>query len=170
MPELPFPPSFEQVLGDHGAMIGRIAAAHEANAAARQDLVQDILCALWRALPGWRGEGSLRAFVAKVAANRAVSHVQRALKRPPTAELSETLAASGPSPEVQAITRDRGERLAAQVRSLPLGLREVALLALEDLGHAEIAAVLGVTPNAVAIRMTRAKAELRKRLEDDHDQ
>jgi DNA-directed RNA polymerase specialized sigma24 family protein len=49
-----------------------------------------------------------------------------------------------------------------------LGLRETAVMALEGLGHAEIAAVLGVTPNAVAVRMTRAKAELRRRLEDDH--
>jgi RNA polymerase sigma-70 factor (ECF subfamily) len=168
MSEAPTRPTFDEVLRDHGAMIRRIAAAHEADAAARQDLVQDILYALWRALPRWRGEGPLRAFVARVAANRAVSHVQRALKRPPVEALPETLVAAGASPESEAIARDQAERLAAAVRSLPLGLRETAVMALEGLGHAEIAAVLGVTPNAVAVRMTRAKAELRRRLEDDH--
>jgi RNA polymerase sigma-70 factor (ECF subfamily) len=161
------PPPFDQALADHGAMIRRIAAAHEADAAALQDLIQDIHYALWRALPGWRGEGPLRSFVAKVAANRAISHVQRALKRPPAEELPETLIAPEASPESRAIARDQAKRLAAAVRALPLGLRETALMALEGLGHAEIAAVLGVTTNAVAVRMTRAKAELQKRMEDD---
>ena len=58
-------PSFDEVLGEYGAMVRRIAAAHEANPAAREDLVQDILYALWRALPGWRGECGLRTFVAR---------------------------------------------------------------------------------------------------------
>ncbi len=143
-------------------MIARIAAAHEADPAAREDLVQDIHYALWRALPGFRGECALRTFVARVAAYRAVTHVQRALKRPPQGELPADLAAPDSSPETQAIASDDAGRLAAAVRALPLGLRETALLALEGLTHPEIAAVLGVSTNAVAIRMSRARPLLRK--------
>jgi len=142
-------------------MIRRIAAAHESNASAREDLVQDILCAVWRALPGYRGEGNLRGFVARIAANRAVTHVQRALKRPASAELPCDLAAPDASPEAAAIILDERSRLVAAVRALPIGLKEPALLALEGLSPAEIAGVLGLTPNAVAIRMTRARSALR---------
>lgn len=58
---------------------------------------------------------------------------------------------------------DKG-RLVKALRVLPIGLREPALLALEGLTQQEIAGILGITPNAVAIRMTRAKSQLRKLL------
>jgi RNA polymerase sigma-70 factor (ECF subfamily) len=159
-------PSFEEVLKDHGPMIGRIAAAHEADPGAREDLVQDILYALWRALPGFRGDCAVRTFVARIAANRAVTHVQRALKRPPASELPAELEEPGPGPEQSAIDTDRAARLRAAVRALPLALRETALLALEGLSLAEIAEVLGVTTNAVTVRMSRARTELRNLMGD----
>lgn len=148
-------------------MIVRIAAAHEADPGAREDLVQDIHYALWRALRGFRGESSLKTFVARVAANRAVTHVRRALKQGPILELPPNLPAPGESPEAQAIAGDDAGRLMSAVRALPLALRETALLALEGLGHPEIAAVLGITANAVAIRMSRARSELRTILEGE---
>jgi RNA polymerase sigma-70 factor (ECF subfamily) len=157
-------PSFDEVIAAHLPMIRRIAAAHESNAGAREDLVQDILCAVWRALPNFRGEGSLRGFIARIAANRAVTHVHRALKVPNSAELASDIAASEPGPEAHAIAVDEKARLLAALRILSIGLREPALLALEGLTQQEIAGVLGITPNAVAIRMTRAKSQLRKLL------
>ena len=160
-------PSFEAAMREHGGMIVRIAAAHEANASAREDLVQDIHYALWRALPGFRGESTLKTFVARIAAYRAVTHVQRASRRPPLGELPPDLAAPDASPETQAIAGDDAGRLAAAVRALPLGLREAALLALEGLTHPEIAAVLGISTNAVAIRMSRARPLLRRLIEGD---
>jgi RNA polymerase sigma-70 factor (ECF subfamily) len=160
------PPSFEDVVRDHGPMIQRIAAAHEADAGMREDLAQDILYALWRALPGFRGDCALRTFVARIATNRAVTHVQRALRRPPSLELPANLPEPGAGPEQSAIAADRAERLRAAVRALPLALRETALLALEGLSQPEIAEVLGVTTNAVAVRMSRARTELRSIMGD----
>ena len=157
-------PSIDQVIADYLPMIRRIAVAHESNASAREDLVQDILCAVWRALPNFRGEGGLRGFIARIAANRAVSHVQRALKVPDSTELTCDLAASEPGPEAHAIAIDDKARLVTALRALPIGLREPALLALEGLTQQETASVLGITPNAVAVRMTRARSELRKLL------
>lgn len=160
--------SFDQLVADQLPMIRRIAAAHESNASAREDLVQDILCAAWRALPNLRGAGSLRAFIARIATNRAVTHVERAMRVPRSAELTSDLAASEPGPEAQAIAADERSRLVAALRGLSIGLREPALLALEGLSQEEIAEALGITANAVALRMMRAKSELRKRLEDHH--
>ena len=159
-------PPFEQVLADHLPMIRRIAAAHEANPSVRDELVQDILLALWRALPAFRGEAALQSFVARVAANRAVTHVQRAIRRPSSAPLPGDVEAFGASPEAQIIALDTSERLASAVRALAISLREPALLALEGVSQAEIADILGISPNAVAIRMSRARAELRKLMGD----
>jgi len=155
-------PRFDQLLADHLPMIRRIAAAHESNVAARQDLVQDILCAVWRAMPKFRDEGAMRAYIARIAANRSVTHVQRALRLPDSAELTNQIASSEPDPEAHAIAVSEQGRLLAALRSLPIGLRAPALLVLEGFTQQEIAGVLGITPNAVAIRLTRARSELRK--------
>jgi RNA polymerase sigma factor (sigma-70 family) len=160
-------PSFDQAIADHLPMIRRIAAAYEANVSAREDLVQDILYAVWRSLRSFRGEGSLRGFIARIATNRAVSHVQKALKVPESTEPTSDLEAFEPGPEADAIAVDERGQLLRALRLLPVGLREPALLALEGLTQQEIANVLGITTNAVAIRMTRARSELRKTIGDE---
>ena len=90
---------FEQVVHDHHAMIHRIAASYEATSTTVEDLVQDIYIAIWQSLPAFRGESSIRTFVARIATNRAITHVARASRRPLTVELNEHLPASGADPE-----------------------------------------------------------------------
>ena len=156
--------SFEQIEREFGPMIRRIVASHEADTGAAEELVQDIWLALWRALPSFRGQSSLRTFVARVATNRAITHVRSSARLPRRAQLSEDLPASGPDPELQTMNRDRQTRLISAVRALPPALRHVTLLTLEGLAAAEIADALGITTNAVAIRLSRAKDMLRDRL------
>jgi RNA polymerase sigma-70 factor (ECF subfamily) len=157
---------FEQVVRDHHAMIHRIAASYEARAAVVEDLVQDVYFAIWQALPAFRGESSLRTFVARIATNRAITHVARASRRPVTVELSDQLPAPGTDPERQAIAQDRRARLASAVRAMPLTYRQPAMLALEGLTAREIAEVLSISPNAVAIRLSRAKELIRAQMGD----
>jgi RNA polymerase sigma-70 factor (ECF subfamily) len=51
------------------------------------------------------------------------------------------------------------------VRRLPLPQRQVLMLALEELSHAESAQILGISENAVATRLHRARERLRAELE-----
>ena len=157
---------FEQIVRDHHAMIHRIVASYEARSAVVEDVVQDVYMAIWRALPAFRGESSVRTFVARIATNRAITHVARASRLPASVELSEQLPAPDDDPERHAIALDRSARLASAVRALPLAYRQAALLALEGLTPKEIADVLGISPNAVAIRMSRAKDKLRAQMGD----
>jgi RNA polymerase sigma-70 factor (ECF subfamily) len=80
--------------------------------------------------------------------------------------LSDTIPASDPSPEHHTIHQDQQAKLIAAVRALSLPLRQVALLTLEGLAPQEIASVLGITANAVAIRLSRAREILRNTLGD----
>ena len=73
---------------------------------------------------------------------------------------------SAVSAEHRAMQREEGARLLAAIRELPVGLRQALTLALEELPQREIAEVLGVTENAVAIRMHRARRLLKARLEE----
>jgi len=145
-------------------MVTRIAATHEARPDMAEELVQEIWFAVWRALPSFRGEGSLRGFVARIAGNRAASHVARAVRLPKGGEVGDDLPAQGDDPEAAAVAQDRQARLLAAVRDLPLVSRQVVALTLECFGPGEIAAALGIGANAVSIRLTRAKNHLRQRM------
>ena len=157
-------PIFDEVVREHGQMIARIAATHELRPHLAEELVQEILFAVWRALPAFRGDSSLRSCIARIASNRAASHVARAIRTPATAELEEELPAIGDSPEGMAVARDSQARLLGAVRALPLVSRQVVTLTLEGFAPSEIAAALGISANAVSIRLTRAKEQLRKQL------
>lgn len=156
--------SFEEIERDFAPMVRRIAASHEADRQLAEELVQDIWLALWRALPSFRAQSSLRTFVARIATYRALSHVRRNARMPRPGDMPDDLPAPEPGPEQQAIGRDRQAKLLAAVRALPLPLRQVALLTLEGLAPQEIAAALGISANAVAIRLSRARDALRKQM------
>jgi len=158
--------SLERILRDHSALAKRLAASHEANAELARDLAQEILVAVWRAWPAFRQQCSERTYVARIAHNRIVTHISRAVRQPPLIELSDEIATSAPTPEELAIRGDESRRLMAAVRTLPIAYREVAILLLEGFLPGEIADTLGLTPNAVAIRGTRARDMLRSLLEE----
>jgi len=158
--------NLERILRDHAPLARRLAASHEANAEAVRDLTQDILVAVWRAWPAFRQQCSERTYVARIAHNRIVSHIARAVRQPRLSDFPDELASSEPSPEEVAIRHSDQQRLLFIVRTLPLAYREVAVLMLEGFTPAEVAETLGLTTNAVAIRATRARGMLRALLEE----
>jgi RNA polymerase sigma factor (sigma-70 family) len=154
----------QRLLREYAPMCQRLAASHEADIDRARDLAQDILVAVWRAWPAFRGQCSQRTYVARIAQYRIATHVSRAVREPPLAPLSPDLVAHGPTPEDSAIQTDEGARLLRLVRALPISLREVAVLMLEGFTPTEIADTLGLTVNAVSIRATRAREALRQGL------
>jgi len=55
--------------------------------------------------------------------------------------------------------------LLAATRRLPLPQREVIILVLEGFSYPEIAEMLDIAPNALALRLSRAKTALKSMLE-----
>jgi RNA polymerase sigma-70 factor (ECF subfamily) len=162
-------PHFERIARELGPAISRIARSYARTAAEREDLEQEIAMAVWRALPSFRGASSERTFVLRIAHNRALTAMNRRRGRPPTDELDETVAAPTPDPEVLAGLSERMRRVIAALHTLPVGPRQVLLLALEGLAHDEIADVLGITAGNVAVRVSRARAELKQALGEAHE-
>jgi RNA polymerase sigma factor (sigma-70 family) len=157
-------PPFEELLSAHGPLIARIAASYEADRELARDLAQEILLAVWRALPSFRAESSWRTFIARIAHNRGVTHVARAANVPVAVEVPADLPCPLPQPETLLVEHDRRRRLYTAIQQLPLAYRQVATLTLEGFTPAEVGEILGLTANAVAIRNTRARALLRTAL------
>lgn len=158
-------PPFERIVAEHGALITRIAMSYEADPALREDLTQQILLAVWQALPSFRADASLKTFIARIAQNRSISFVAKQVRLPPTAEIPEKLEAADPNPEQSAIDASERRALLEATRRLPVPQREVIVLVLEGFSYSEIADMLNIAPNALALRLSRAKAALKAMLE-----
>jgi RNA polymerase sigma factor (sigma-70 family) len=158
----------ERLLSLHARPLERVAASYARTAPEREDLLQDIAVALWLALPGFRGDCSERTFILRIAHNRGVTFLsKRGPKREAVEDHEESAeASSSTNPAIAYERKEHGNRLLTATRALPLSHRQVATLLLEGLSHREIAEVLGVTENNVAVRATRARAALRVLLGD----
>ena len=136
------------LLDENAATLARIA-RHYARPGEQDDLLQEMTIALWRGLDRFEGKSQLSTWVYRVAINTALQYVRR--RHVPTEPLkAEPHAASG----MDEALRYLEEFLAALA---PVN-RAILLLELEGVGKQDIAEVMGLSPGAVAVRMTRMKA------------
>lgn len=156
---------FEEVVTGCTGLVSRIALSFEADPALRRELIQDILLAVWIALPAFRGDSSLKTFVAAIAQKRAISHVARRTREPRQVELSVELPSSMPAPDEVAMSNSVRRQLVESIQLLPIPQREAIVLNLEGFSFAEIGDVLGITANAAMLRCQRAKSSLRAMME-----
>jgi RNA polymerase sigma factor (sigma-70 family) len=161
MPETSLRVRFAALLTEHEPGLRRVARAYARSTAESEDLFQEIALGIWRALPSFRGACSERTFVFRVAHNRGITFA--ALRRPQGEEV-EDWPAGAPTPEESANEAQRRDALWRGIRELAPGARAVLTLALEGLSHDEIGDVLGITANAVGVRLSRAREELRRTL------
>lgn len=156
---------FEEVTSSCTGLISRIALSYEADQALRRELIQDILLAIWLALPNFRGDSSLKTFVASIAQKRCISHVSKRAKEPRQVELSADLVSATPPPDEVALKNDQKRRLVESIQLLPIPQREAIVLCFEGFSYGEMADILGITANAVMLRCQRAKATLKSIME-----
>ena len=158
---------FHRLLQEYGPPIERLAAAYETDPNERQDLVQDIVFALWRALPAFRGDCSEKTFVYRIAQNRGLTHRWRSRTRNARLVQLDDDLTELPDPASERHTAELTRPVSQQellraVQQLPDLQRDVVVLSLEDLSNSEIAEVLGISSGNVGVRLTRARAALRK--------
>ncbi len=147
-------------------MLWRTAASYELHPDLRQELYQEILLAVWKAIPRFREDANLRTYLARVAHNRGVTHVNRQVKQPPGVPLNPALASTSPTPEQEVEVQERRSLLLASIQRMSLISRQVVTLTLEGFTPREIADVLGVSANVVSIRLSRAKQTLRETIKE----
>jgi RNA polymerase sigma-70 factor, ECF subfamily len=156
---------FEEVSATCSGLISKVALCYEADPSLRRELVQDILLAIWVALPTYRGESSLRTFVAAIARKRSVSHVAKRTREPRQVELSADLMSGALAPDEAAFRNDLKKQLVESIQQLPIPQREAIVLCFEGFSYGEVGLVLGISTNAATLRCQRAKESLRSILD-----
>src|SRR6185436_3321454 len=112
----------------------------------------------------FRGDAPMRGFIARIAHNRAISHVDREVRSPRAVPLDEAIPSTAPTPEDAASASNARAKLEAAVQRLPLNQKLVITLALEGFSPEEVASVLGITASAASVRLHRAKTALEQML------
>ena len=140
-----------------------------ADRATAEDLLHDAYLKIFGAVARfeWRGPGSLRAWMERIAVNAALEWL-RSRKRLGTVAIEDVripLAEAEPAAEaVERIPRDVLMRL---VGELPDGYRTIFnLYCVEGYSHREIAEMLGIGEKSSSSQLFRARALLARRIED----
>lgn len=127
-----------------------------AHTADQDDLVQEMLLAVWHAVPVFRGESSPSTFIYRVAQNTALTWHRRAKRQPAMQTLDEAEHAA--APESQSI--ERSEALYRAIRGLPEVDRSLLLMYLDQVPYRDIAIVLGLGESNVGVRLNRMRGRL----------
>lgn len=133
------------------------------NASTAEDLVQESFLRVLRHRRSFRSGRAFLPWLLQIARNAAWTHLRTQSRAEFTNELPRLVETS--SPETGHLEKQRAERLAAALRCLSPGEREVLLLSyFEGLRHREIADLVGSTPGAIKVKVHRARLALREHL------
>jgi len=157
--------AFVRLFDQYAPALQRLAGAYAGSREDREDLVQEIATALWRALPGYRAEASERTWLYRIAHNVAISATAKKRKRENREVAPEPpldRPATGASAEQNLLAEEKRRMLFTAIRGLAAADRQVTVLHLEGLSGAEIEAVTGLAEAAVATRLTRIREKLRQ--------
>lgn len=131
-----------------------------------EDVTQDALMRLWKIAPDWRqGEAQVSTWLWRVVANLATDRLRKRRRVAPLEDAGEPVDDTGDAPE-QMQTEARRAALAGALAKLPERQRRaVELRHFEGLGNPEIAAILGISVEAVESLTARGKRALARALE-----
>lgn len=146
--------TFGELIKTYAAPIRRLCAVYAATANDRDDLFQDIFLAVWRAIPAFRRDSSVRTWLYRIAHNVALTRQARDRRR----QSHETALDDHVQPAGEMDLR--GLALKRAIAGLPPVDRTLTLLWLEGLSAVEIAQVTGVKPGTVAVRLSRIRKQL----------
>jgi RNA polymerase sigma-70 factor (ECF subfamily) len=144
-----------------------------------EDLTQEVFVKVDKALPGFRGESSLATWIYRIATNTALDHARSASSRQASlhtdiSNVDDPVSCDGMAetdehvqlPDTLLIRKDMNDCIRGIVDSLPELYRTALVLSdLEGLTNAETAGVLGISLDAVKIRLHRGRTRLRKEMD-----
>jgi RNA polymerase sigma-70 factor (ECF subfamily) len=146
--------AFEVLVRRYNQRMFRAARAITRTDVDAEDVLQQAWLDVFRNLGQFRGDASFATWATRIAVNEAIALTR---KRPIVAEVVDE--ASSVAPDADLARAQVGALLEACLASIPQGNREVMVLRdVLELDTAETAACLGLTEEAVRVRLHRARA------------
>lgn len=159
--------AFEALMRHYWPLLTAFAAGYVARQDTAEDVVQEVFVRLWVQRGRWKPTGSVRGYLYRMTRNLALNARRSSKARERREQVwhdgAEASIAFRPDDTFHAATLRAAFDEA--IRSLPQRRREIFILArYDDLSYAEIAEVLGISPQTVANQLSRALSALRQGL------
>ena len=151
--------AFEALLEKYGAALKRLCRAYLQDPGEQQDLMQEILMAIWSALPRFRAEASERTWMYRIAHNVALTYSGKHRRHERSEEPIEESVAL-----ISASNDPRRLALAQAIQRLSSIDRGIAALYLEGFSAPEMESIIGMTANTIGVRLNRLRERLRREL------
>ncbi|PTY37205.1 hypothetical protein BGP77_08035 [Saccharospirillum sp. MSK14-1] len=156
---------FDALVHHNRGRLYRLSRAYSDSPDAAADLHQEMLLQLWRAWPGFAGRAQASTWLYRVALNTAIS--QWRYRPVSTADYQDHEQASAePGPDVASEQQQLLEAVNRALKTFNEVDRALVLLYLEQYSYAEMADVIGLTTNAVGVKLNRLKQRLSQMLEE----
>lgn len=152
----------------HLGILHRISRAF-GESADQHDLLQELMLAVWKAVPSFRGGSAPSTFIHRVALNRALTwrNSENGRKRRASdADAEWHAVVNQPADPAEAALLDR---LYGAIRQLKPIDRSLILLALEGVSHSEIGRIHDFTETNVAVRLNRARSQISALVQEQDD-
>ena len=144
---------------EHQGIIYKLVHLYARSEDDKKDIYQEIVLQAWRGFPAFRGESAFGTWLYKLSLHTifTLQRRQNGVAYTDTASLENKLVTTH---------SDEAERLYKAIRTLPETERAIVSLHLDGYGNNEVAEMLGITANAVGVKLHRAKQQLANLLKD----
>ena len=122
--------------------------------------MQELLLAVWKAIPAFRAEAQPSTFIYRVTHNAAMTWQRTRRNYRRNVEQFSTLGPVAEADGAAAPDAERLEALYAAIRALPPLDRSLILLSLDGLSYRGMAALHGLSEGNVGARLTRLRQKL----------
>lgn len=147
---------FLKAVKNSQGIIYKLVGLYANDAEERKDLYQEVLLQAWKAWPSFRGEAKFSTWLYRICLNTILTQK----RKPARIDYLDSLEPIEHLATDQSNRQDEVERLRKAIRTLPETDRALVSMHLDGYENSEIAAVLGITVNHVAVKLHRCKQQL----------
>ncbi len=145
----------EQVRNNQG-IIYKLVGLYARDAEEKKDLYQEVLLQAWRAWPAFRQDAQFSTWLYRICLNTILTQK----RKPRRLDFKDSLEGIAPVVENGMTQKEEALRLKMAIRQLPETDRAVISMHLDGYDNAEVAGVLGISTNHVAVKLHRIKQQL----------
>lgn len=150
--------NFRQLLHDHKSTIYSVCYMFSKDQDEVNDLFQETLINLWNGLEKFEGRSGIGTWVWRIALNTCITSERKNKKRVDTVPLT----IDRDFHEKNSVESKQVKLLHQRISRLQPFDRAIVLLWLENMSYDDIAAIVGITPKAVGVRLVRIREQLKQ--------
>jgi RNA polymerase sigma factor (sigma-70 family) len=148
--------AFLQQIRENQGIIYKLVGLYANDAEEKKDLYQEVLLQAWKSWPAFRQEAKFSTWLYRICLNTIFTQK----RKPQRLDYKESLEDVSAAVQNSVVQNEDLVRLRMAIRQLPETDRAIVSMHLDGYENAEIAGMLGISNNHVAVKLHRIKQQL----------